>query len=275
MPYTPIDFVDQPDPLAGDPDDPKLNAANLATMQTQYEEAVDDAAAAVDARIGDDIQGTATLDADVTTLIEDSGSDVATALNAALGPGGSAGNYGADETAVALAPLHLLEVGQETIPRGQAIDKTVPLTSQIRLAYFTARKSETITSIRVVCATAAGATPTLVRFGLYSVDASGNLALIGSTPNDTTLLAAPNTAYTKALSTPAAITKGSRYAIGLIVTTGATPPLLFGSVPVVASETAAAPRTAGFVGSQANLYTPISAAGVTNSTYIPYAVAVP
>lgn len=83
MPYTPIDFVDQPDPLNGDPGDPQLSAANLDHMQTQYEEAVDDAAAAVDARIGDDIQGTATLDADVTALVGDSGSDVATALNAA------------------------------------------------------------------------------------------------------------------------------------------------------------------------------------------------
>lgn len=36
--YEPIQFLDQPNPLKGNPDAPRLNAANLSKMQTQYAE---------------------------------------------------------------------------------------------------------------------------------------------------------------------------------------------------------------------------------------------
>lgn len=36
--YEPIEFIDQPNPLSGDPEDPRVNAENLNHIQTQYEE---------------------------------------------------------------------------------------------------------------------------------------------------------------------------------------------------------------------------------------------
>ncbi|HEU0165868.1 MAG TPA: hypothetical protein VFQ54_12555, partial [Thermomicrobiales bacterium] len=51
MGYDPIDFVDQPNPLNGDSAAPKLNAENLAHMQTQYASAMTDSGTATAAAI--------------------------------------------------------------------------------------------------------------------------------------------------------------------------------------------------------------------------------
>lgn len=97
------------------------------------------------------------------------------------------------------------------------------------LSYFTANKTEDITTVTAWSGTtAAGATPTLVRYGVYSVASNGNLTLVASTANDTTLLAATNTAYPKALSATWSKVAGVRYAIGVLVVTGAALPTFHG-----------------------------------------------
>lgn len=58
--YEPIVFVDQANPLAGNPEDPRVNAASLAHIQSQYAEVLDD--------------------------VENGTGPIATALNAALQP---------------------------------------------------------------------------------------------------------------------------------------------------------------------------------------------
>ncbi len=82
--------------------------------------------------------------------------------------------------------------------------------------------------------TAAGATPTLVRYGLYEANASGDLTLRASTANDTALLAAADTRYFKAFSASWQIKAGRRYAISILVVTAAAAPTLLG-LPAVAA----------------------------------------
>lgn len=106
---------------------------------------------------------------------------------------------------------------------------TYPASGGVQLQYFTADKTETINTLTAYTGTvAAGATPTLVRYGVYSVAANGDLTLVASTPNDTTLLAATNTAYPKALSASLAKVAGTRYATAIIVVTAAALPTFHG-----------------------------------------------
>lgn len=126
------------------------------------------------------------------------------------------------------------------------------------LCYFYADHSETISTLTGFSgATAAGATPTLCRMGLYTVAANGDISLAASTPNDTTLFAATSTAYPKALSVPIAIAQGAFYATALLVVTAATVPTFHGvqypATAVLNATTRVSPPFAGRVTGQADL----------------------
>lgn len=106
-------------------------------------------------------------------------------------------------------------------------------TGTLGLTFFTGDKTETIGNVTAYTgSTAAAATPTLARIGIYSVDGSGNLTLVAATANDTTLFAAANTAYTRALTSSFSKVAGSRYAVGLLVTSGAAMPTFMGPLAV-------------------------------------------
>lgn len=117
-------------------------------------------------------------------------------------------------------------------------------TGRMGLHFFTAKRTEAITTITAATgATAAGATPTICRYGVFSVAANGDITLIASTVNDTTLFAASNTEYPKALSSTWNKVAGARYAIGALVVTAATMPSFTGVVwPSSAGITAANKR---------------------------------
>jgi hypothetical protein len=162
-----------------------------------------------------------------------------------------------------------LTTGEEVFERDFVNSNAIAMTSQsLRLSYFTARKSETTTQARVITgSTAAGATPTLCRLGLYSIDANGDGTLVASTPNDTALFAAANTAYTKAWSASYAKVAGQRYALGILVVTAAAVPTLVGVVPQFGSgiELNVSPRTVAFMAGQADLPATFLESGVGNS----------
>lgn len=148
-----------------------------------------------------------------------------------------------------------LTVGQGTAERtdtssaGQSTG-----TGNLRLAYFTARKSDLVTQVRAISSgTAAGATPTLVRFGLYSIAANGDGTLVAATVNDTTIFAAASTAYTRNLSASYQMVLGQRYAAGILVVTGATAPTILGGNIGDSNEFAMAPRINGVIVGQADL----------------------
>ncbi|CAN7307745.1 hypothetical protein LJR296_001457 [Cupriavidus necator] len=172
-----------------------------------------------------------------------------------------------------------LDSGEETLPRLHIINTALSLPSgTMRLAYFTARKTEQIANVRIPCGnTAAGATPTLIRVGIYSVAANGDLTLIAATTSDTTLMAVANTVYTKALSASFVKRGGQRYAVGLLVVTGAATPTTIGTSGAgnITSEYGKSPKLCGSVASQTDLPASLTAASVAEATALPYLVLAP
>jgi hypothetical protein len=169
-------------------------------------------------------------------------------------------------------PFSFLTTGQETFPRMLINTASISATSgTARFTYFTARKSETVTQIRALCLNAsAGTAPTLVRFGLYSVNSStGALTLIASTANDTTVFASTgSTAFTKAFTAGVALTAGTRYAVThLVVTTGTAPSVMgYGSGLGLSSESAMSPRIVGALTTQTDLPSSVTDAALGNSS---------
>jgi hypothetical protein len=148
--------------------------------------------------------------------------------------------------------------GATTMNRNQVSSFTVATSNQaFRLSYFTPSRSFTSSqAVMYSGSTAAGATPTLVRWGLYSIEpVTGDGALIASTASDTTLFAAANTQYVRSWVTPVDLAEGSRYAFACLVVTGATPPTTIGTALAVSGATPwdRAPRVTGAMTGQANL----------------------
>lgn len=95
----------------------------------------------------------------------------------------------------------------------------------VAVTTFEALKSETITRIRTFSgSTAAGATPTMCKVGVYSVADNGDLTKLAETANNTGLWAATHTAYTENLLTSFEKVAGRRYAVAMVIVTAATIP---------------------------------------------------
>ena len=147
-------------------------------------------------------------------------------------------------TSATIWAANQLDVGQETIPRMLATSSVPNISGTMRLTYFTARKSETVGSVRLLCGGTAASGTTLCRIGLYSIDGSDNATLIASTANDTSLFASTHTAYTPPFTSPVAIVTGNRYALA-VLWAGGTPPTLWGianSSEAFQEEAAFSPR---------------------------------
>lgn len=176
--------------------------------------------------------------------------------------------------------LKLLTTGEETVSRliAQSNSAVTMSTQGMRLAYFTARKSQTATQVRIISgATAAGATPSLVRVGIYTVAANGDITLAASTPNDTTLLASTSTVYSKSLSASLTLNKGGRYAFGLLIVTAAATPTLVGLSTTAGSsvEAGQAPKVASFIAAQADLPNSVVSGSLSDSHLTLYGVVLP
>lgn len=174
----------------------------------------------------------------------------------------------------------LLTTGQETFPREYAASNSPTFTSgNIGLTFFTARKSETSTQVRVVTgSTQAAATPTLCRIGLYTIDASNAGTLVASVASDTALFAAAATVYTKSWSVSIAMTAGQRYALGVIVVSGAAVPTYIGqliSSSSVTTETATAPLLCARISGQTDLVGSFVAGSLVNTNNRLYAAILP
>lgn len=161
-----------------------------------------------------------------------------------------------------------LTAGEFIPPRNRMTGNGIAVaTGTLYLTYFTADKTETISTLTVwTGATQAAATPTLCRMGVYSVAANGDLTLAASTPNDTSLFAAQNTAYAKGVSVALSKVAGQRYAHALLITSSTTMPTFHGVQLPATSPTNSivmlAPAICGRVTSQTDLPSPISAASV-------------
>ena len=166
----------------------------------------------------------------------------------------------------------VLTAGESNMPWDAANNGAIPTGNQsLRIRYFTARKTQSISQVRVTAgSTPAGATPSLIRIGIWTADAAGALiSLVGSTPNDTTLLAAANTDYTKGLSAAFMAQKGQRYASAILVVTAATAPTVWG-LSVANAQAGHSPKRGGLVGGQANLPSSVVAGSVSDGGNMPY-----
>lgn len=168
-----------------------------------------------------------------------------------------------------------------------SIDRKAPLTGvaygasgNLLLTYRRAIKTETITKLSMACATAAGATPSLVKFGVYSVNENtGDLTLVASTANDTTIFSTANTGFEVALTSSFQKTAGTLYAYAVILVSGQTLPTIIGHAHVASAGVNAVlalpPRITGLVASQTDLPSTISAGTVAVSNRALWTHAVP
>lgn len=167
--------------------------------------------------------------------------------------------------------LDELNPGQSTMSRFSILVASASVSSQsMRLTYFTATKTQTVSRIEMFSGTtAAAATPTLIRLGLYTVADNGNLTLVASTPNDTTLFAAATTLYNKALSAPYILLKGQRYAFGILIVSAVATPTFYGNNAIPVAVAQYNPRVAAALSGQADLPSSVANASliVTNQTF--------
>jgi hypothetical protein len=137
--------------------------------------------------------------------------------------------YDLAANAVANAALRSYLTGSSslmsTVPRWAASSSTANSNNSIRLDLLIPTSSITVSNITMRSASlTAGAT--LIRFGIYTRSGS-TFTLVARTASDTTIFAATNTRYTRALATAGgypstySMTAGSEYWIGYIIV-GAT-----------------------------------------------------
>lgn len=111
-------------------------------------------------------------------------------------------------------------------------------------SFFTAVASYTTTQVRFVLAGAATLSNSGTSIGLYSVDATDNTTLIASVVS-TSLFTGATGVTTASWAVAAALTAGSRYAVGFLnVVNSGTPSLVGTTVPttVMQNELAVVPR---------------------------------
>lgn len=172
--------------------------------------------------------------------------------------------------------------GVETFPRWAASNFGVSTgpSGTAWFSFFTPSQAKTFSTIRTSSGdTAAAATPTVARVGLYTSDGT-TLTLVARTANTTSLWAATFTAYNTALATaggfPASYTvvPGQRYAWGLVVVSAAAMPTLYGVLPVHGDIMALAPMLSKSLAAQADLPTSQAISGLANNNRMFYAAGV-
>lgn len=118
-------------------------------------------------------------------------------------------------------------LGESVYPREEFTTSVAAASQELILAGFVAKKSQSITQLRIcTTGTAAAATPTIGRLGVYSRAANGDITLLAASANDTALCNAANTLFTKTLTTPFNKVAGVEYFIGLLIVSGAAMPTL-------------------------------------------------
>lgn len=196
-------------------------------------------------------------------------------------PSSMRGGFLRDDTTGALVVTdgvsQRLTSGEEVLPRLTVASSAALADGTMRLSYFTARKTEAITQMRMGSGnTAAGATPTLARFGVYSEDATtGDLTLLAAIASDTALFAATSTQYTRTLTSTFNKVAGTRYAVGVLMKSGAAFPSIAGVVTTSSSDAALAPRLSAALTGQTDLPATVTAASLVVSTLIPQAIFLP
>lgn len=174
-----------------------------------------------------------------------------------------------------------LSVGEAVFDRQfMAVASLATISQNLRLCYFSARKTEVTTQVRVgTGTTSAAATPTLCRIGLYEIADDGGGSLVASTVNNTALFASTATAYTVPWSASYVKIAGRRYALGVLVVSAVATPTMVGHALLISTfgqaEYAVAPRLNGLLTGQSDLPSTFTDLSLSSPTGRIYAVLLP
>lgn len=169
-----------------------------------------------------------------------------------------------------------LASGNETVSRMGGATSSATLTSgYLRVVYWQARSTFVATKIGShTGGTAAGATPTLCKMGLYSADTSWDLTLLAGCANDTALWAGTYAWYERALTASVQIAAGTWYAAACLCVTGAAAPNIYcDTVPLARSKTA--PPTSALLAGQTDLAATITFASLSTNVSALYMEVLP
>lgn len=139
---------------------------------------------------------------------------------------------------LAVPDPNALSVGESSMPRTEVTGTNyVASNGAIFLTYFTARRTETISSVTTLTGSQAQVGATHCRIGVYEQNTDGSLTLVAYTNNDTNLWLATSTEYSTSFVDSFVKIAGRRYAVGLLVVGSSTAPYFFGqSVPQSTSD---------------------------------------
>ena len=168
---------------------------------------------------------------------------------------------------------HLLDLGGESIyPRVTNYSNSTATTNQVlRLNGFKCKRTEPVGRIAFTAGTTpAGASPTLLRYGLYHRELDQlTYTLVSSTPHDATLLSVANTKYPKLTSAPYTKIRGDEYCAAFLVVSAAAFPTFQApftpTLPVNATPLNQTPIRCGAIAGQTDLPASFLISSVTAS----------
>lgn len=99
-----------------------------------------------------------------------------------------------------------------------------------QFTFFTASQTRRIQSIATDIGTAAVATPTLCRLGLYEVTLTQGVNLLAATANDPNLFSVGSSSPRRDLNVPVVIERGRRYAAALLLVSAAAGPTILRAI---------------------------------------------
>ncbi len=178
------------------------------------------------------------------------------------------GGGGAGPAIVTPSTLVPVATGMSNMPRVLANTNSVSIgaSQSMRLTSLVSDRSMLVTNIVYrTGGTPAGATPSLIKYALFSVAANGDITKLGVTANNTGLLVAANTEYPQALLTPVEIYPGQLLMTAILVVTAAGLPTFQGITFTGQALIAKAPRQAAAVSSQADIPDFVAAGSVGDS----------
>lgn len=167
------------------------------------------------------------------------------------------------------AGLEDIDGSSQTLPRTAPLSDDVAITSgTLYLSYLEASGSDEVNQLQfVVGDTAAGATPSLVKFALFVVESDGSLTRV-AVGSSAEILGDPATAQSMQV-TALDLVSGSRYALGLLVITNAATPTMVGVQSVLPSSIVASePALAHVVTGLADMPTTVAVGDLEATTKI-------
>jgi len=170
-----------------------------------------------------------------------------------------------------------LTTGVEVTQRDRFSTTITPSSGTLRLTFFTSSKTLDVASLRTLTRGTAGASLTVAKQALFSVDENDDSTLMAATANSLAAFTA-NTRVTQALTASKRVVRGRRYAHAVLFV-GTTPPNIIGTVVTAGSaftaECGEPPRYAGTLAGQSDIPSSVTAASLTNSAQRHYGALIP